>query len=381
MVVEPISIPPEFEVLTVLKLKLGESVQVDKARFQALFGQYFRFDVSSQKPFFYKEVENFLRAVCEACIGDFDQGWIKHLSLLPLDPYAIQSGSKDRLTDILVGTISVLSFSDLCSGGNGAVIVQQYREVASYFKRRWETSVSMEPVIDDAVSLWLSYPSWDRCQEFRDVMEILFVGMLHHDPYTANFFDVGNTALDGGIMLSSLNLVRSWMATGFGGHSRRSVIGFVRHCSTTDMQISRLTDDVMAIPWDQLVKRGNDESFGRCLTVLESTGGLPSRPVIDECMSTVCNQLRAMESSPTAIRRSPSKSGRSAARAPKLQTEVVLSSEAPSTSAPKRKVVSGGSGGNRGQRTGGKPDKKGRPTLAMSAESSNEGGSTHSTEY
>ena len=252
----------------------------------------------------------------------------------------------------------------------------------------------MVPVIDDAVSLWLSYPSWDRCQEFRDIMEILFVGMLH-DPYTANFLDVGNTALDGGIMLSSLNLVRSWMATGFGGHSRRSMIGFVRHCSTTDMQISRLTDDAMAIPWDQLVKRGIDESFGRCLTVLESTGGLPSRPVIDEYMSTVCNQLRAMESTPTAISRSSSKSGRSAARAPKLQTEVVLSSEAPSTSAPKRKVVSGGSGGNRGQRTGGKPDKKGRPTLAMFddeavqssrrafklAESSNEGGSTHSTEY
>ena len=131
------------------------------------------------------------------------------------------------------------------------------------------------------------------------------------------------------------------------------------------------------------------------LNVLESTGGLPSRPVIDEYMSTVCNQLRAMESSPTAIRQSPSKSGRPAARAPNLQTEVVLSSAAPSTSAPKRKVVSGGSGGNRGQKTGGKPDKKGRPTLAIfddeavqssrrafkMAESSNGGGSTHSTEY
>ena len=102
-------------------------------------------------------------------------------------------------------------------------------------------------------------------------MEILFVGMLH-DPYTAKFHDAGNTAIDGGIMLSSLNLVRSWMATGFGGHSRRSIIGFVRHCSTTDMQNSRLSDDVMAIPWDQLVKRGIDESFGRFLTVLESTG-------------------------------------------------------------------------------------------------------------
>ena len=235
MVVDPETIPPEFEVSAVLKLKIGESVPVDKARYQALFGQYFRFDISSQKPFFYKEVQNFLRSVCEACVADFDQGWVRHLSLLPLDPGAIQSCSMDRLTDILIGTLSVLSFGDLCSGENGAVIVQQYREAVGYFKRRWESSVTTVPVIEDAVSLWLSYPSWDRCQELRDVIEILFVGMLH-DVYRADFYDVGSTVLEKGIMLSSLHLVRSWMATGFGGHSRLSMIGFVRHCSSADMQ-------------------------------------------------------------------------------------------------------------------------------------------------
>ena len=250
LVVEPSSLPPDFEVLAVLKLRLGESKPVDKARFQVLFGQYFRFDVVSQKPFFYKEVQNFLRTVCESCIGDYDQGWVKHLSLLPLDPYAIQSVSMDRLTDILVGTLSVLSFGDLCRGDQGAIILQQYREVVNYFKHRWESNASVVPVIDDAMSLWLSYPSWDRCQEFRGIVEILFVGMLH-DSYAADFQDVGDTALDDGIMLSSLNIIRSWMSSGFGGHSRRSMIGFVRHCSTTDMQVSRLTDEGRAIPWDQ----------------------------------------------------------------------------------------------------------------------------------
>ena len=103
MVVSPETIPSEFEVLSVLKLRIGGSVPVDQDRYQALFGQYFRFDVSLQKPFFYKEVQKFLRTVCEACIADFDQGWLRHLSLLPLDPCAIQSCSMDRLTDVLVG--------------------------------------------------------------------------------------------------------------------------------------------------------------------------------------------------------------------------------------------------------------------------------------
>ena len=394
LVVEPSSLPPDFEVLAVLKLRLGESKPVDKARFQVLFGQYFRFDVVSQKPFFYKEVQNFLRTVCESCIGDYDQGWVKHLSLLPLVPYAIQLVSMDRLTDILVGTLSVLSFGDLCRGDQGAIILQQYREVVNYFKHRWESNASVVPGIDNAMSLWLSYPSWDRCQEFRGIVEILFVGMLH-DSYAADFQDVGDTALDDSIMLSSLNIIRSWMSSGFGGHSRRSMIGFVRHCSTTDMQVSRLTDEGRANPWDQLVKRGVDESLGRCVTVLETTGGLPTRPVIDDYVSDVCNQLRTIESSPTAPRRSPVKSRRSAAQAPKLQSEVVVSSAGPSESVPKRKAVSRTSGGNHGQRTGGKPDKKGKRTLATFEtepvqasrrafsleESSNEGGSSRSTEY
>ena len=158
LVVEPTSVPPEFEVPAVLRLRIAESMPVDKARFQALFAQYFRFDISSQKPFFYKEIQNFLRTVCEACVADFDQGWVKHLTLLPFDPYLVQSGSMDRLTYILVGTISVLSFGDLCSSGNGGVIVQQYREVAAYFKRRWESSTAVLPVVDDAYLCGFFYP-------------------------------------------------------------------------------------------------------------------------------------------------------------------------------------------------------------------------------
>ena len=197
----------------------------------------------------------------------------------------------------------VLSFGDLCSSDSGGVIVLQYREVAAYFKRRLEASSSLLSVIDEAVASWLSYLSWDRCRELHDVLKIMFVGMFH-DSYRTDFVDVGNTALEKGVLLSSLNVVRSWMSTGFSGHSRHSMAGFIRHCNSTDMQVSRLTDDVRAIPWYQLVKRGVDELLGRCVTVLESTGDLPARPDVDDYRSTVCDQLRSMEPVSPVVRRS-----------------------------------------------------------------------------
>ena len=291
-----------------------------------------------------------------------------------------------------------MSFGDLCSSDSGGVIVQQYREVAVYFKRRCELSAAALPVIDDALSLWLSYPSWDRCQEFHDVLQILFVGMLH-DNYQTDFIDVGSTALDERVMLSSLSFVRCWMATGFSGHSRRSRVGFVRHCSSTDMQVSRLSDDIRAIQWDQLVKRGVGDLYGRCVTVLESTGGLPFCPTVDDYRPTIYNQLRSMESVPASVCRSPAKPKRSVTQTPRMQTDVVLSAAVPSTSVSKQKSVSGGSVGkasNRGQRTGGKPYKEKMATLAnfsteeasksskhafVIEESSNERGSSHSQEY
>ena len=217
LVIEPSSLLPEFEVMAVLRLRINERMPVDKVRLQALFGQYFRFDVSSQSPFFFKEVQNFLQTVCETGVSDFDQGWVKHLSLLPFDPCLIQSGSMDRLTDFLVRTVSVLSFGGLCSSDSNDVIVQQYRKVVAYLKRRWESSSSLLPVIVEAVSLSLSYPSWDRCRELHDVLKIMFARMLH-DSYRADFVDIGNTALEKEVMLSSLNVVRSWMSTGFSGH-------------------------------------------------------------------------------------------------------------------------------------------------------------------
>ena len=137
---------------------------MDEAQFQALFGQ--------SMAVFLQGSQEVLRTLCEACVTDFDKGWTNHLSLFPFDPHVIHSGSRDCLTDNLVGTVSVLSFGDLCSGDDSGVIVHQYREVTSHFKRRWSANTPAEPVVDDDMSLWLSYPLSDRCLELFERVQI-----------------------------------------------------------------------------------------------------------------------------------------------------------------------------------------------------------------
>ena len=50
--------------------------------------------------------------------------------------------------------------------------------------------------------------------------------------------------------------------------------------------------------------------YTRCVTVLESTGCLPSPPVVDEYLSVVCEVLRLMEPVSCSTHRGPVKSKR-----------------------------------------------------------------------
>ena len=353
-------LPVEFDVQGLLSYRGGECGTIDEARYQALFGQYFRFDVSQQRPYFYREVQKFLKSICGQFVDEFEQGWIRHLSLMPFDPTLMFNGSMDRLVDRLVATVSVLSFSDLCESDDGGIILRQYREVVEHFKRRWTTGV---PVIDDIVAMWMSYPNWSRCQALLGVVQVVFGGMIH-GCYRTDFRDLGVTVIDDGVMLSSLNLVRSWMSSGFVGQSRCSMTGFTRHCQTTDMQTSRLQDESHCVPWEQLLKVGINDLYDRCSVALGSSSGLPEVPVVDEYRSTVCEQLRTLAANAVAVK-SPAKKisvqGTSVkatdGRGPRTQTSVGISSGIPAKDTPKRKqpTRTAQSRGNRGQRTDGVP--------------------------
>ena len=111
--------------------------------------------------------------------------------------------------------------------------------------------------------------------------------------YAINFRDLGSTEMKDRAMLSSLNFVKSWMTTGFTGHSRRTLAGFVRHCESTNMQSFWLQDAVKCRPCDQLVKTGEEELYLRCSAVLGSPSGLPELAGVDEYRSSMCHQCYA----------------------------------------------------------------------------------------
>ena len=111
--------------------------------------------------------------------------------------------------------------------------------------------------------------------------------------YVADFLDVGVTALSQGPLLSSMNLVRNWTNAGVVGGARKLMAGFLRHCETTDMQVSRLTDTERGRPWDQLLKVGVEDVLSRCYQVFNE-GTVESAGIsVDDYRSAVCAQLKS----------------------------------------------------------------------------------------
>ena len=67
-----------------------------------------------------------------------------------------------------------------------------------------------------------------------------------------------------------------------------------------------------------------EEVYDRCLGVLDSAGGLPARPIVDEYRSVVCEQLRSMEPVSPGTRHSPVKPKRASLPGPRTQVDVAL---------------------------------------------------------
>ena len=65
--------------------------------------------------------------------------------------------------------------------------------------------------------------------------------------------------------------------------------GFVRHAETTDMQVSRFSDQERSRPWDQLLKVGLDETMSRCQGALvEESTDAGVCMIVDSYLSAVC---------------------------------------------------------------------------------------------
>ena len=114
--------------------------------------------------------------------------WPSYLSLTPFDPALIYSGSDDRRVDALVETCAILTSHGLLDMGSGGTVQQQYHDVTQYFRRRWTALQDDVPVVEDIISMWMSYPHWDRCGQLRQVLDLV-VTIAVTGTYEANFED------------------------------------------------------------------------------------------------------------------------------------------------------------------------------------------------
>ena len=102
-------IPAAYDVTALLKPVDLECADVDADLYCLHFGQYFRFDISTQLPYFYKSVQKLLVGLCTGLTRMWQRVWAEYFSLTPFDPDLIHSGSDDQRTDALVETCAVLT--------------------------------------------------------------------------------------------------------------------------------------------------------------------------------------------------------------------------------------------------------------------------------
>ena len=158
------SIPAEYEIAASLQTLDRQCADIDSPLYKMHFGQYFRYDISSQLSFFYKAVQKMIAGLCRGLSGLWQRTWPKHLSLTPFDPVLIHQGSDDRRVDSLVETCAVLTAYGLVELDDGGVVQQQYREITQFFKKRWSFSTDEMPAVENIFAVWMSYPHWGRCE-------------------------------------------------------------------------------------------------------------------------------------------------------------------------------------------------------------------------
>ena len=357
------SIPDEFDIQAVIRHSGAELAAVDTVRYQVLFEQYFRFDVSPQKPYFYRAVQKFFHGVCIDLATEIRTGWLSALSLTPFDPELIRGGSEDRRVDALVGTCAVLCDYDLLEYDDGGIVAQQYREFTSYFKMCGLFAEGIH--VSNIYETWMNFPYWTRCRELERVFHF-GVAATYWNCYNSDFEVVATDALPDDLQLSSVHFVRSWLSVSFRGYTKSMLTGLMRHCESTDMQVSRLTDKDRAEPWDQSLRVGLNDVLARGLEALQSTNDARPSTSVDSYRSAVCEQLDALEPevrsprlpSEPVVLTSPNVSRLSGKR-PKRQSDVRLENVA-STSAVtgKQGVQEASTSGSGKKSTGGRQTAK-----------------------
>ena len=173
MIQDPAIVPNDHECDLIFSTRAIELGTLPQEKYKALFVQYFRYDVLGQQKVFYREIQLFLKDLCETLVAEYRADSCIRLNLSAFDPEFVYQKSKDRVIDALMDCCLLLTRVDVLAEGQGAEIVQQYGEVSGYFLNRWHSQSFTSPVIDDIINLWSSYPHWERCVELSIVWRIV----------------------------------------------------------------------------------------------------------------------------------------------------------------------------------------------------------------
>ena len=182
------SIPAEFEVSTLLKPVNVKCAEIDTSLYQLHFGQFFRFDISTQLPFFYKSAQKLLVGLCSGLTKTWQREWPMYLSFTPFDPPLIHSGSDDRRVVALVETCAAFTAHGLLETFDGGLVQHNNLEVTQFFKRRWTAVQDEVPVVEDIFSMRMAYPHWERCLHLRRVLDLV-IGLTITSSYPIDFLD------------------------------------------------------------------------------------------------------------------------------------------------------------------------------------------------
>ena len=120
--------PNKFEVFPILTACSLELKLLDHEKYHALFGQYFRFNISAQQPYSFGESHQFTHGLCVALETEYQDDQVNRLCLMPFYPVLMFKGSKYRLIDSLFETCLVLSRDLLIDQDCGSHVMQYTTE-------------------------------------------------------------------------------------------------------------------------------------------------------------------------------------------------------------------------------------------------------------
>ena len=143
MVQSATDVPAFYDFQRILSSRAITLGPLPQEKYQALFAQYFLFDVLDQQKVFYQEVQLFLSGLCESLLTEYCLDSQLRVSFEAFHTEGILERSKDRIVDSFVDCCLVLTHVGLVLEDRSALLIQQFNEANSYSLHRLSKMLSI----------------------------------------------------------------------------------------------------------------------------------------------------------------------------------------------------------------------------------------------